>query len=190
MVDVDPTPFDEFWRYVAIQEDFIKQYGAVRLAPVEVEDKWDKQFEALYEAIAPALEKLPKSQSEKPMFTAPPSLPGANAFAADNAHQALMYVLNPPEGWFGSIGALDSPEYREIKKAAHRELRQLGLTSDTIHLNENERLVLSVIDETPRMSPAIADKVGISEDTARHILANLKKLGHIKNLPKKGYVRD
>jgi hypothetical protein len=180
--------FDEFWRYVARMEDYIRQYGAIGFRPDDL-DRWDEHFAELYNTIAPAFRTLPQGVANHRLFILPPGLPGANSVMADNAHQALMWELNPPERFFGAIDALQSAEHREVKRAAQQELRLLGLTSDTADLNDSERHVLTVIDDSPKLAREIADETGYADDSVRHILARLRKSGRITNVPKKGYVR-
>jgi len=117
------TAFDEFWRFVAEAEQDVRKNGYLgRLAPCCYGDPWDERFAAAYEAIRLRLRKLCKTR----YYAAPAGLaffPGP--FTAENAHQALMYFLNPPGELYGEKGLLDSAEYKAIKEAAMAELQQI-----------------------------------------------------------------
>jgi hypothetical protein len=119
MTSKERRALDDFWRYVNRTEEFIRQYGHTGYDPSN-RDRWDDDFAAAYEAIRPALRPFSPR-----MFTVPTDVPVLNAYSAETAHQAVMFFLNPPQALFGSIQALDSPEYREIKNQAQEELRRV-----------------------------------------------------------------
>ena len=103
----------------------IEQYIAEnshRPCPIDAEDRWDFKLEDAYDAIHPLLVCLSRPR----IFMAVSSLVNQRGpFTADNAHQALMFVLNPPEALFGNAGVLKSDEYIELRTEAEAEVRQL-----------------------------------------------------------------
>jgi len=112
--------FEDFWSHVRDAEHSIRDWDRPPLQRGEAAYYWDERFAAAYDAVAPLLQPL----AQKRMFVTPPSVPELSPFSAETAHQALMFFLNPPQALFGYPSALDSPEYRQIKREAQDELRQ------------------------------------------------------------------
>lgn len=58
-------------------------------------------------------------------FAMDPAYARKGPFTADNAHQALMLILNPPESLFGEPSLLTSEQYVQIRVQAEAEVNQL-----------------------------------------------------------------
>lgn len=80
--------------------------------PWDADDRWDFELEDVYDAIHPLLVCLSRPR----IFMAVSSLVNRQGpFKADNAHLALMFVLNPPEALFGNAGLLESDDYIALR---------------------------------------------------------------------------
>lgn len=191
MNDVEVTKFDDYWRTITRNEEFIRQHG--HHGCPDWEDKWHQDLDEAYSHVRPLL----ASVTERRMFH---GLPGdLNPFEAENYHHALVLVLNPPERWFGNMGMLRSPEYLALKQGAEGE--EKSCQQDRNHkgkplqrgddMSPGERIVFGVIDETPRQGPEVANRISAKIDAAdiRRYLSQLKKRGYISHLPGKGYYR-
>ncbi|WP_254511371.1 hypothetical protein [Anatilimnocola floriformis] len=111
--------FGCYWDQVRRTEKFIVERYHLSL---QNEDLWDLDFEDSYDAIAPSL----ASVYDERLFYAVSAVPERRGpFHAVNAHQALMFCLNPPEAMCGLPGILDSVGYVELRSLAERELKQL-----------------------------------------------------------------
>jgi hypothetical protein len=111
-----------FWAQVRQVERRIRENGH-RPRPVDVEGIWNCEFEDAYEAIHPILACISKPR----LFNGVSSLPRLRGpFDADNAHQALMFQLNPEEAMDGDPSLLESAEYRDLRKQAELEVEMLA----------------------------------------------------------------
>ena len=113
--------FDEYWRTITRNEDYIRQYGHHKCPYWE--DKWHQDLEDAYLQVRPLL----ASVTERRMFHGLPG--GLNPIEAENYHHALVLLLNPPELWFGNLKVLCSPEYLAVKREAENEERSVARTS-------------------------------------------------------------
>jgi hypothetical protein len=120
--------FNHFWEMVYSAEDTIrtKGYGLLKdhvpIAPWDREEGNQKFLDA-YEDIKELLRPL----SRERLFIPPVGTWGARAIVCCNAHQALMYMLNPIEFFMAAADALKTDEYLQIKNLAFDECRELGL---------------------------------------------------------------
>ena len=111
-----------FWTQVRQIERRICETGH-RPCPADVEGVWDCDFEDAYEAIQPILVCIRKPR----LFSGVSSFPHQRGpFEADNAHQGLMFQLNPEEAMYGDASLLESTEYRELRKQAETEVEMLA----------------------------------------------------------------
>lgn len=111
-----------FWTQARQTERRIRENGH-RPCLVDVEGIWNCEFEDAYEAIHPILVYISKPR----LFIGVSSLPQLRGpFEADNAHQALMFQLNPEEAIYGDPSLLESAEYRDLRKQAEAEVEMLA----------------------------------------------------------------
>jgi len=116
-IQIDPQqPFSDFWGRVGGAESRIRNWLNPPLDPSCKELMDDTWFE-LYKVSSPILQPVAKVRE----FQTPPNVPGDRVFSAETAHQALMFILNPPEALFGLTHVLDSREYLQVKEEAERE---------------------------------------------------------------------
>lgn len=194
MNDVEVTKFDDYWRTITRNEEFIRQHG--HHGCPDWEDKWHRDLEEAYSLVRPLL----ASVTERRMFHA---LPGdLNPFEAENLHHALVLVLNPPERWFGNVGMLRSPEYLTLKQGAEDEERRLAragqvaaatedaLIDDPLEgLNDTAWHILHAMDrKVPRRWGEIGKRAGYSEDKVRQYSTLLQDKQLIKKTPR-GFIR-
>jgi hypothetical protein len=111
--------FEHFWGRVGSAEQAVFNWTAPRLPPLVVDDLDDSWFED-YKAISEFL----KPQARRRSFIAPPEVPGDAIFQAETAHEALMFILNPPKALFGLPHLLATREYLDIKREAQQEFRR------------------------------------------------------------------
>jgi hypothetical protein len=112
--------FGIFWDRIGHAENMIFDHTGPRYPPFVKEDMDDSFFEA-YAAIKQALKPL----ANKRHFIGPPEAPGYPVFEAETAHEALMFILNPPEALFGLPAILTKEEYLTIKREAQEEYRKI-----------------------------------------------------------------
>ena len=198
MTDEERHAFEQFWRLVQLNEEYVLQYAN---APCpDAGERWDEELATAYERIKPILQPLAKNR----FFSGPPGLIGQTGpFMAETAHQALMFLLNPPEVLFWHIEVLSGPEYLEIRKEAEEELRQIqnrtvagsaekrGIPPEVgsqsvvqagdVPLNQSQKEILAAVDSTPRKAQDVATKAGYSYDLVRRHLPTLKRLGLVKH---------
>src|SRR4029079_18780383 len=97
MTSAQAKLFEAFWDQVRNAEQTIRE-NSHRPPPLDVDDKWNWGLEDSYEAIHLLLISLQRPR----LFNAVSALPHRRGpFIADNAHQGLMFQLNPPEAMFG-----------------------------------------------------------------------------------------
>lgn len=184
--------FDDYWRTVTRNEEFIRQYGQHKCP--NSEDKWHQDLEDAYLQVRPLL----ASVTERRMFHGLPG--GLNPFEAENYHHALVLILNPPELWFGNLRVLCSPEYLALKEAAENEERSvsrtgssalsMATTQDPLEgVNETGWDILQAMDRVePRRWKEIGTRAGYSEDKVRQYSTELQEMHLIKKTPR-GFVR-
>jgi hypothetical protein len=206
MTDDEREAFERFWQLIQLNEEFVLQHAN---APCpDASERWDEELEAAYERIKPVLQPLARNR----FFSAPPGLVArAGPFVAETSHQALMFLLNPPEALFGHICALSSPEYLAIRKEAQEELRQIqdvtaagsadktevrldgiskpGAHIDGVDLNQTQKDILKAVDSTPRRGEDVALKAGYGHELVRRHLPTLMRLGLVKHKHRHGYYR-
>jgi hypothetical protein len=192
MNDSDVMKFDNYWRTITRNEEFIRQHGH-RGCP-DWEDKWHQDLEDAYLAVRPLLAEV----TEQRMFYDLPC--NLNPLEAENYHHALVIILNPPEFWFGNLGVLRSPEYLALKREAENEERSVTRTSlvtppvctspDLLEgLNDTAWEILHAIDRVePRRWKEIGRLAGYSEDKVRQYSTELQEKQFIKKTPR-GFVR-
>lgn len=111
-----------FWTKVRLTERQIHE-NSHRPCQLDVEDIWNCELEDAYEAIHPILVCISKPR----LFNGVSLLPHLRGpFEADNAHQALMFQLNPEEAMYGDPSILKSSEYQAIRKQAEAEVEMLA----------------------------------------------------------------
>ncbi len=152
-----------YWSAVSQTEEYIQTYGQHSCADWEGRSHQDLVNANL--KVQPFL----KAVSKRRMFY---NLPGnLNSFAAENFHDALIQVLNPPERWFRQLEILSSPEYLALKKGAEDEGIQMfdehsKLKKSTKFLGNDKRS-----ERSSRRNPKVGEF--FSED-AIMLLAYLK----------------
>jgi hypothetical protein len=134
-VTVDLKLFEDFYDAIARLEDHLCRYGHIGWSPRSY-DLWERPIDA-YEAIAGSLRKV----SNRRLFPVPTQIPFLRPIVADNAHQAQLFLMNPPEHLFGFVGVLRSEQYVEIKAAAQRELETLFGAVDPVAQNGSHHAV-------------------------------------------------
>ncbi|RLS54458.1 MAG: hypothetical protein DWH91_11765, partial [Planctomycetota bacterium] len=184
--------FDEYWRAITRNEEFIQQWG--HNPRPELEGRWHQDLEDAYSQVRPAL----SSVSRPRMFHGLPG--GLNPLVAENAHQALMLVLNPPQRWFGNVGVLLSPEYLDMKREAENEERSVAETGpadpavvtspDLLEgVNDTAWDILHAMDRIePRRWKEIGTRAGYSEEKVRQYSTELQERQLIKKTPR-GFIR-
>lgn len=185
---------DEYWRAITRNEEFIQQWG--HNPRPELEGRWHQDLEDAYSQVRPAI----SSVSRPRMFHGLPG--GLNPLVAENAHQALMLVLNPPERWFGSVGMLNSPEYLELKRAVTAEENAVATSSQNHGSSDADTAPLEGLNDTaiallqamnrqePRTWREIAQKSGYAHDVVRRYSTSFQRKKLIKNIGnKRGFVR-
>ena len=122
MIPAQCKSLGAFWSLVRQIERRILE-SSHRPCPLEIDDLWNSEFEDVYEAIHPLLVCISWSQ----LFNRVSSLPHLRGpFEAENAHQALMFQLNPEEAMYGDISLLETKEYVALRKLAEAEAEQLA----------------------------------------------------------------
>ncbi len=177
------SKFSQFWDMVTTNENFIRDYGN-RPRP-DTERLWHQDIEDAYQKLAECL----TSVSEKRLFGDLPC--GLNPFPADNAHQALAYLLNPPERWFGDIGVLESIAYLRLKDQVKHEQEcviNMQRTAET-SLTECQQKILDALTSMPQTWDQIYRKIDFDYNSVRRSGAALVKSGHVVKL-KQGFVRS
>lgn len=110
-----------FWTQVRHIEGTICENGH-RPRPADVEGLWNDEFEDAYQTIYPLLVCISKPR----LFSGVSSLPHLQGpFEAVNAHQALMFQLNPEKAMYGDPSLLETAEYRDVRKQAEAEVETL-----------------------------------------------------------------
>ena len=112
--------FEHFWGRIGSTEHSIFDWTGPRLPPFVKEGMDDSWFED-YDAIRMALKPLAKRRP----FIAPAEATGDAVFQAETAHEALMFILNPPDALFGLPHILTGREYLDIKREAQEEFRRM-----------------------------------------------------------------
>jgi hypothetical protein len=184
--------FDDYWRTITRNEEFIRQYGHHK-CPYS-EDKWHQDLEDAYLQVRPLL----ASVTERRMFHGLPG--GLNPFEAENYHHALVLILNPPELWFGNLRVLCSPEYLALKQEAENEERSVSRTGpgtlsvvtpqDPLEsVNETAWDILHAMDQAePRRWKEIAKEAGYSEEKVRQYSTELQEMQLIRKTSR-GFIR-
>jgi hypothetical protein len=108
--------FGIFWDRIGHAENMIFDHTGPRYPPF-VKENMDESFLKAYEDIKQALKPL----ANKRLFIGPPEAPGYPVFGAETAHEALMFILNPPEVLFGLPQVLTNKRYIKIKDEALEE---------------------------------------------------------------------
>lgn len=170
--------FETYWECVRRAQEKVEQYGHVGPDPA-AEEKWDEAFAQAYEAIKWSLRPL----SKKRLFYVPRRVP----FEARTAHQALMRILNPPEGLFGFIHLLVSPEYRRIWDEAVEELnrvqtRKRKRTPSREAAIQRDRAVL--VTALKMLHRPDASEVFDGPLTEQQIIQQLKLMGEVWSQPR------
>ncbi len=188
----DVQRFDNYWRTITRNEEFIRQYGLHKYP--NWEDKWHQDLEDAYLQVRPLL----ASVTERRMFHGLPG--GLNPFEAENYHHALVLILNPPELWFGNVGVLLSPEYLAMKREAENEERSVAETSPADPtvitspglleaLNDTAWNILHAMDRIePLRWKEIGQRAGYSEEKVRQYSTKLQEGQLIKKTPR-GFIR-
>lgn len=192
MNDVELKRFDDYWRTITQNEEFIRQHG--HHGCPDWEDKWHQDLEEAYSLVRPSL----ASATERRMFY---GLPGdLNPFEAENYHHALVLVLNPPERWFGSIGILRSQEYLALKEGAVAEECSVARTRPIVPsvvklpdlfegVNDTAWDILHAMDrDEPRRWKEIGKRANYSEDKVRQYSTLLQNKRLIKRTAR-GFIR-
>lgn len=111
-----------FWSQVRQIESRIRENGH-RHCPLDIDDRWNHEFEDAYEAIRPLLVCI----SNPRLFVGVSSLPHLRGpFEAKNAHQALLFQLNPEEAMYGNPALLEAKEFVTLRKLAEAESELLA----------------------------------------------------------------
>lgn len=192
MNDAEVTKFDDYWRTITRNEEFVRQHG--HHGCPDWEDKWHQDLDEAYSHVRPLL----ASVTERRMFH---GLPGdLNPFEAENYHHALVLVLNPPERWFGNMGMLRSQEYLALKQGAAAEECSVARTRPVIPsvfhspdpfegVNDTAWDILHAMDRVePRRWKEIGKRAGYSEDKVRQYSTLLQEKGLIKRTAR-GFIR-
>lgn len=184
--------FDNYWRTITRNEEFIQQWG--HNLRTDWRDRWHQDLEDAYLLVRPLLVPVTRSR----MFHQLPG--GINPFEAENYHHALMLLLNPPERWFENVGVLRSPEYVALKREAeNEELLATGtglaapamVTSPGLFdgVNDTAWDILQAMDRIePRRWAEIGSRAGYSEDKVRQYSTFLQGQGLIKKTAR-GFIR-
>lgn len=184
--------FDEYWRTITRNEDYIRQYGHHKCP--NWEDIWHQDLEDAYLQVRPLL----ASVTERRMFHGLPG--GLNPLEAENYHHALVLLLNPPELWFGNLKVLCSAEYVTLKREAENEERSVAGTSPDARrvvnspdplagVNDTAWEILHAMDRVePRRWKQIARGANSSEDKVRQYSTELQLKQLIKKTPR-GFIR-
>ena len=199
MSDSEVDAFDDYWRTISLNEEYIRQWGHNSCPTWE--DKWHQDLEDAYTRIQPLLSSVMRRR----MFH---DLPGdLNPIVADNFHHALVTLLNPPERWLGSVGVLKSPEYVAIKQGAKEEEKSISIgalevTGSTASVPEAKVLTLADLNKTqmkivkaldrksPRTWTEVAARTKLRENTVGKQSRFLKNAGMIAKVPNRhGFLR-
>jgi len=199
MVDSDVDAFDDYWRTISRNEEYIRLWG--HNACPTWEDKWHQDLEDAYTRIQPLL----SSVTRRKIFHDLPD--GLNPFDADNFHHALVKLLNPPEFWFGRVGVLTSPEYVAIKRGAVEEEKGICLGAIEVSgptasvpaatvltlddLNTTQRKIVKALDrKAPRTLADVAHRTKLEVNTVGKQSTFLQDAGMIQKVPKRrGFLR-
>jgi hypothetical protein len=199
VTDSDIVAFDDYWRIISRNEEYLRQYGLN--ADANWEEKWHQDLEDAYTRVEPQL----SSVTRRRMFHDLPG--GLNPLDADNFHHALVKLLNPPECWFGRVGVLTSPEYVAIKRGAAEEEKGICLgaievsgptasvpeaTVPTLDdLNTTQRKIVEALDrKAPRKLAEVARRTKLEVNTVGKQSTFLQKAGIIQKVPKRrGFLR-
>jgi hypothetical protein len=174
VTDSDIVAFDDYWRIISRNEEYLRQYGLN--ADANWEEKWHQDLEDAYTRVEPQL----SSVTRRRMFHDLPG--GLNPLDADNFHHALVKLLNPPECWFGRVGVLTSPEYVAIKRGAAEE--EKGICLGAIEVSGP---TASVPEATV---PEVARRTKLEVNTVGKQSTFLQKAGIIQKVPKRrGFLR-
>ncbi|WP_437202107.1 hypothetical protein [Planctomicrobium sp. SH664] len=193
MNDVEVTKFDDYWRTITRNEEFIKEH-AHHGCP-DWQDTWHKDLEDAYHQVKPLLESV----TARRVYC---DLPGdLTSIDAENYHHALVLVLNPPERWFGNMAVLRSPKYLELKRAAAEEERTVARSFPTERsteavpsllerLNDTAITLLESMDlQAPLSLKEVADRAGYTYDVVRRYSKPLQEAKLIKKVGQRGFVR-
>lgn len=190
MNDVDITAFDDYWRTVTRNEEYICQYG--HHGCPDWESKWHDDLEEAYDSVKPLLEPI----SEKRMIHDLPA--DLNSFDAENFHHALIKFLNPPERWFSKIGVLVSPEYLGLKQEVKNEQKAIttkpfsnGTTksdSRKLELSQPQKDILEAMETLEAKNNQshtwleISDEAGYSYEVVRRHSRFLQEAGLVRKV--------
>lgn len=177
-----------FWSQVRQIEKRILE-NCHRLGPLDVEGLWNDEFEKTYETLAPLLAPLCQPQ----IFLGVSSLPHLRGpFEAENAHQALMFQLNPEEAMYGDPSLLRSEEYNVLRQAAEAEVKQLETKGNPI-LRGLSTVKQEIVDALkaakgqPLRGKEIAERINRSYDAVRSYLPELMGMTLVHHV-RQGYV--
>ncbi|MCX7397429.1 MAG: hypothetical protein NT138_07075 [Planctomycetales bacterium] len=199
MADSDIEAFDDYWRIILRNEEYLRQWGHNARPTRELELHQD--LEDAYTRVQPLLSSVTRQR----LF---PDLPfGHHPFAADNFHHALVKLLNPPENWFERVGVLTSPEYFAIKQGAVDEEKVICLGAIAVSgptalvpeatvptlddLNTTQRKIVKALDpKVPRTWADVARRTKLEVNTVCKQSRFLQDAGMIQKVPKRrGFLR-
>lgn len=122
MTTMQSKSFGFFWTLVRQIEHRVRENGH-QIRRRDVDGIWNWEFEDAYEAVHPSLVCISRTR----LFNGVSSMPHRRGpFEADDAHQALMFQLNPEEALYGDLSLLESTEYLDLRKQAEAEVELLA----------------------------------------------------------------
>lgn len=154
-----------FWTQVRQVERRICENGH-RPRPVDAEGLWNYELEEAYEVIHPILICISRTR----LFKGVSSLPHLQGpFEAVNAHQALMFQLNPEEAMYGDPSLLETAEYRDVRKQAEAEVETLTkMDRIPVAVQIHPRCGAGIWQPDYEIKWAIPDRSGDSADRNHH----------------------
>ena len=178
----DVQRFDNYWRTITRNEEFIQQWG--HNLRTDWRDRWHQDLEDAYLIVRPLLVPVTRSR----MFHHLPG--GINPFEAENYHHALMLLLNPPERWFENALKREA-ENEELLATGTGLAAPAMVTSPGLFdgVNDTAWDILQAMDRIePRRWKEIGRLAGYSEDKVRQYSTELQEKQFIKKTPR-GFVR-
>ena len=162
MTDADVEAFDDYWRIILRNEEYVRQWGH-NPRPARVLEL-HQDLEDAYTRVQPLLSSVIRQR----LFSDLPF--GHHPFAADNFHHALVKLLNPPENWFERVGVLTSPEYLAIKQGAADEekgIEEANISAVLTNLTGFQMAILGVMNDQPMYWKEIARIADLDETEVR-----------------------